>query len=213
MAEYNRAMNVKQGFDFKKDQQATIGFLTSLKIGMETFTPDFTVNSPMAAVTGTGLTANATATIGALTVVGVLANVTWALGDTDPLIFEAQVSIASKQAISALVYASMIDVDCEVGFVVYEYDPLSKKYYAAFSNSAQAATDAAAGRSVRGQIQKDGEALGLEIDAEAGTDVESPKNYKLTLKVVPKPEVQSLLFATSATRKVTKNWGRQGPAT
>jgi hypothetical protein len=41
--------------------------------------------------------------------------------------------------------------------------------------------------------------------------VESPINYKFKISVVPKPTPQLLYFATSASRKVTKNWGRQGP--
>jgi hypothetical protein len=155
MATYSRTLDAKQGFNFKKDQQMPMGFMTMLKIGTEVFDRDFTVNSPMAASPGSGIVTQATATTGALTVVGVLKSVSWALGDTDSLDFEGVCSIQSKQRMSSLVFASMIDVDCEVGFVVYEYDPLAKKYYAAFSNKAQAATDDSGGSSVRGQIKKD----------------------------------------------------------
>lgn len=213
MATYDRGLNIQQGFNFKKDVQQPIGFITKLKIGMEEFTPDMTVNSPMAAVTGSGLNANATATTGALAVVSVLEKITWEMGDTDPLQFEGQLSIAGKQAFSALLYASMIDIDIEVGFVIYEYDPLAKKYYAAFSNTAQAGADASAGTGVKGQIKKDGDNLAMTIEMEPNGDVQSPINYKFTLQVVPKPLAQTLLFATSSSRKVTKSWGRVGPTT
>lgn len=212
MATYTRALDIQQGFNFKKDQQKPMGFITMLKIGTEVFDRDLTVNSPMAAVAGTALNTEATATTGELQVVGVLMQATWELGDTDSIDFEAVVSIQSKQRISSLVYASMIDVDCEIGFVVYEYDPLSKKYYAAFSNKAQAATDDTGATGVKGQIKKEDANLALTIEADAEPTVESPINYKATIKVVPKPLAQLLYFATSATRKVTKNWGRLGPA-
>lgn len=212
MPEFTRELDPTQGFNFKKDYQKTIGFLTMLKIGTETFTPDFTVNSPMAVTAASGITTQATATAGALNVVAVLKNISWAMGDTDPLVFKGLLSIAGKQAFSALLYASMIDIDVEIGFVIYEYDPLAKKYYAAFSNSAQGNTDATA-TGVRGQIRKEDVNLKMTIQPEADSAVQSPINYEFDLEVVPKPVVQSLLFATSSTRKVTKNWGRTGPLT
>ena len=212
MATYDRALDVAQGFNFKKYQQKAIGFLTHLKIGVESFTADMTVNSPMASVPTQGQNMDGQATAGALKVVSVLEKVAWEMGDTEPLQFEGFLSIAGKQAFSALLYATMIDVDVEVGFVVYEYDPLAKKYYAAFSNSAQAASDTPTGF-VKGQVKKDGGALSMTVEMEPNDAVESPINYKFTLSVVPKPEAQTLKFATSALRKVTKNWGRVGPAT
>lgn len=212
MPEFTRELDPTQGFNFKKDYQKTIGFLTALKIGTESFAADFTVNSPMAVTAASGITTQATATAGALNVVAVLKNITWTMGDTDPLVFKGLLSIAGKQAFSALLYASMIDIDVEIGFVIYEYDPLAKKYYAAFSNSAQANTDATA-TGVKGQIKKDGTDLKMTINPEADEAVQSPINYEFDLEVVPKPIVQPLLFATSSTRKVTKNWGRTGPTT
>lgn len=212
MPEFTRELDPTQGFNFKKDFQKTIGFLTMLKIGTESFAADFTVNSPMAVTAASGITTQATATAGALNVVAVLKNISWTMGDTDPLVFKGLLSIAGKQAFSALLYASMIDIDVEIGFVIYEYDPLAKKYYAAFSNSAQASTDATA-TGVKGQIKKDGTDLKMTINPEADPDVQSPINYEFDLEVVPKPVVQPLLFATSAMRKVTKNWGRTGPTT
>lgn len=213
MATYERTLDVKQGFNFKKDEQKPMGFITNLKIGTEVFDRDLTVNSPMAAVTSTQLKSDATATVGVLQVVGVLETAKWELGDTDSIDFEAMLSIQSKQRISSLLYASMIDVDCEIGFVIYEYDPLSKKYYAAFSNKAQAATDDSGATSVKGQIKKEDTTLALTIEPDASSEVESPINYKAGIKVVPKPLAQILYLATSATRKVTKNWGRVGPGT
>jgi hypothetical protein len=207
MATYDRALDIVQGFNFKKDVQKAIGFLTKLKIGTETITPDMTVNSPMAA---TATVTSATADVGALKVVAVLEKATWEMGDTDPLQFEGNLSIAGKQAFSALLYSAMIDIDVEIGFVVYEYDALAKKYFAAFSNSAQGTTDASA-TGVLGQIKKDGENLAMTIEMEPHDTVQSPINYKFTLQVVPKPKAQILKFATSSTRKVTKNWGRVGP--
>lgn len=210
MPEFTRELNPEQGFNFKKDMQNTIGFLTMLKIGTEEFAADFTVNSPLAVVAASGITTQATATAGALNVVAVLKSISWAMGDTDPLVFKGLLSIAGKQAFSALLYASMIDIDVEVGFVIYEYDPLAKKYYAAFSNSAQAGTDVSA-TAVKGQIRKEDVNLKMVINPDADSAVQSPINYEFDLEVVPKPIVQPLLFATSAMRKVTKNWGRTGP--
>jgi len=207
MATYERELNIIQGFNFKKDVQLPIGFLTMLKVGTETFTQDMTVNSPMAA---TATASSATADVGALKVVAVLGKVTWEMGDTDALQFEGNLSIAGKQTFSALLYSAMIDIDIEIGFVVYEYDALAKKYFAAFSNSAQGDADASS-TGVLGQIKKDNENLAMTIEMEPHDTVQSPINYKFTLQVVPKPKAQILKFATSSTRKVTKNWGRVGP--
>jgi hypothetical protein len=211
MAAYTRALDAKQGFNFKKDQQMPIGFLTNLKIGQEPFDRDFWVNSPMSATSPTQSETEGVAAEGKLQVVAVLKQIAWEMGDTESIDFEGVIGIVGKQKMSSLVYASMIDVDCEFGFTVYEYDPLNKKYYAAFGNKASGGTDDAGAFISKGQIKKDSGALQLTIEADADTDVESPINYKFTLKVVPKPIAQTLLFATSATRKVTKNWGRKGP--
>lgn len=212
MAEYTRELNLPQGYNFKKDVQLPIGFLTKLQIGTELFVADQTVNSPVGVTAGSGVETTATAEKGTLKVVGVLNNITWAMGDTDAIIVKGTISIAGKQAFSGLLYASMIDIDVTFGFVVYEYDPLAKKYYTAFSNGNTGAADGGLGATdLLGQIQKDGENLKMSIEPEPNSEVQSPMNYGFELGIVPKPQQQLVYFATSATRKTTKNWGRDAP--
>lgn len=211
MADYERTLDLKQGYNFKKDIQKPIGFITSLKIGMTMFAPDQKVNSPIKATDEGAGALQTTAVTGELAVVSVLSKIKWGMGDTDPIEFEGTLSISGKQNFAGLLYATMIDVDVEIGWVVYEYDPLARKYYAAYSNSAQGTLDVSGGTIAQGLIKKDGESLQMTLSPDPGEEVQSPQNYAFTLQVVPQPLAQALLFATSATRKVTKMWGRTGP--
>lgn len=208
MPTYERELDLVQGYNFKKDVQKPIGFITGLTIGGVPLNPDLTVSSPMVAIENS-TDAAAKEEAGKLTVVAVLKKIKWDLGDTDPIEFEGTLSVTGKQTAMGLLYATMIDTALTISWVIYEYDPLYKKYYVAFSNSGQGATDSkGGGKGVPGLIKKDGDNLTLTVSPSPATDVQSPENYDFTLQVVPWPTPTPLLLASAATRKVTKPWGR-----
>jgi hypothetical protein len=62
----------------------------------------------------------------------------------------------------------LVDTSVEVWWVIYEYDPLAKQYYVAFSNSGQGAADAKGAKGVEALIKKEGGELKLTISPNPG---------------------------------------------
>lgn len=211
MPTYERDLDLIQGYNFKKDVQKPFGFITKLTISGVDFTADQTVSTPLTAITAATASA-ATETAGQLKVTSVLKRIKWDLGDTDPIEFGGTLSVTGKQTAMGLLYATMINTQVYVSWVVYEYDPLMKQYYVAFSDSGQGSSDATAGgQGVPALIKKESDNLALTINPTPNPDVQSPENYEFTLQVVPWPQTQALLLASASLRKVTKPWGRVGP--
>lgn len=211
MPSYERELDLVQGYNFKKDVQNPVGFITKLSIGPASIEPDQTISTPMNKI-GAVTNVAAEESEGTLKVVSVLKKIKWDLGDTDPLEFEGTLSVTGKQMVMGLLYATMIDIQIAVSFVIYEYDPLYHQYYVAFSDTVSGSTDVgAAGAGVLGLIKKDGANLALTVSPTPSSDVQSPENYDFTLQVVPWPKAQPLYLAAASTRKVTKPWGRVGP--
>jgi hypothetical protein len=206
MATFERSCSVEQCFNFKKDVQSPIGVINTLIIGATTFTPDLTVTDPSLTVDAAG-GAEAKQTPGAMTIVGALETIKWELGDVEPIELGGVVSVKSKQMINALLFTTMVNINLTIGFTVYDYDELMKKYFVAFSTGNF--TTSTTG--VQGLVKKDGNNLNLTIDHTPFDGVQSPKLYKFTLSVVPAPMQQLLYLAASDRDKVTKTWGRVGP--
>lgn len=185
MPEFRKALDVVQGFNFKKDKQSAIGYITKLKIGTNTFDADLTVKDPLKPDTD-------------LKVVAVLNHILWETGVTDAIYGSGQVSVASRQAIATLVYTQMTDVGVEFQFDVYEYDPLKKKYFKAFSANA---------KDLKGLVEKKGDDLNLAVADEPSDEVQSPENYPFTVGIKPQPEAQSLTLATGDGKNFAKAWG------
>lgn len=211
MPSYERELDLVQGYNFKKDIQKPIGFITSLTIGEAVILPDQTVSTPITNVAATASSTDADMTAGTLAVVSVLKKIKWDLGDTDPIEFEGTLSVNGKQLVMGLLYATMINIQVSVGYVIYEFDPINKKYFVAFSNTVSGAADATAGAGVSALVKKDGDNLALTVSPTPSSEVQSPENYDFTLQVVPLPVAQKLFLAAATTRRVTKFWGRQGP--
>jgi hypothetical protein len=186
MAEFHKACDVYQGYNFKKDRQTPVGFITSLKIGDVTLKVDQTCKDPTAPETD-------------LAVVAVLSGAMWELGVTDALYFSGQISVANKQSVLALIYKDLTKVDVECDFDVYDYDPLEKKYFKCMMPSDDAA--------VKGILEKNGGDLNVSVADDPSTDVQSPENYSFQIGIKPQPSAQQVTIATSFTEKVVKSWG------
>ena len=120
MPQFARALDVYQGFNFKKDQQTAVGYIESITIGgtvvlaadQETIKDPEQPDKPLASK-----------------VVAVLNHYLWELGTTDAMYFSGQLSTANKQALMSALMGTWTDMSVEFKYVVYEYDPLQKKYF------------------------------------------------------------------------------------
>lgn len=186
MATFSKSLDIYQGYNFKKDVQTPVGFLTALKIGDVTFKADQTCKDPMAPETD-------------LAAVAVLSGATWELGPTDAVYLWGQVSVYNKQQVQMLTYKDLSKIDVEFTFSVYEYDPLEKKYFKCLLPTDDA--------TLEGILEKNGSDLNLMAADDASPEVQSPENYAFGCGVKPQPTAQSLTVAVSFSDKVVKAWG------
>lgn len=184
MPQFARALDVYQGFNFRKDKQTNIGFINSLKIGTVTLAADITAKDPMAPTTD-------------VTVVSVMSDFDWGLGVTDALILSGQIGIINKQNVATMLISDLSNVTVEVQFTIYEYDPIAKKY---FKSCCQDAV-------LKGLVEKNGGDLVLGCADDPSQEVQSPKNFAFTIAVKPEPLSQTITLATADTKNVVKQWG------
>ncbi|MDC0723565.1 hypothetical protein [Nannocystis bainbridge] len=184
-ATFQKHCDIYQGYNFKKDVQTPVGFLTELKIGDVTLKADQTCKDPMAPETD-------------LAVVTVLSGVLWELGVTDGLYFSGQISVFNKQQIKQLAYKDLSKVDVSYNFSIYEYDPLEKKYFKCLLPTDKA---------LDGLLEKRGGDLNIDTSDDASTEVQSPENYAFQIGVKPQPLAQTITVATSFSVKIVKAWG------
>jgi hypothetical protein len=186
MAGFSKHLDSYQGYNFKKDKQAPVGFITKLKIGDTELGADQTCKDPT----------NPTQDLKA---VAVLNTALWETGLTDAVYLSGQVSTANKQEIAVLVLNDLIKIDVTFQFSVYDYDPVAQKYYLAFHSNS---TD------LTGVLEKRGGAdLHLEVADEPSREVQSPENYTVSVGVKPQPSAQTIHLATADQKNVVKAWG------
>jgi hypothetical protein len=183
---FQKSCDIHQGYNFKKDVQTSVGYLTELKIGDVTLKADQTVKDPLTPETD-------------FPVVAVLSGTMWELGVTDTLYYTGQISVYNKQQTQLLVYKDLSKVDVVFKFAVYSYDPVEKKYF-----KCMIGTDDAA---LNGLLEKTGAELNLSVVDDASSEVQSPENYAFQIGVKPQPSAQVVTVATSFSDKVVKAWG------
>lgn len=186
MATFQKSCDIYQGYNFKKDVTTPVGFITALTVGDTELTADQTCKDPMSPEDD-------------LVVVTVLNGALWELGVTDALYFGGQVSIANKQNIQMLTYKDLTKVDVTCTFVVYDYDPVEKKYF-----KCMLPTDDATLNCV---LEKNGTDLNINVADDASTEVQSPENFSFQIGLKPQPSAQQVTIATSFSIKVVKAWG------
>ncbi|NJK31534.1 MAG: hypothetical protein HC927_03415 [Deltaproteobacteria bacterium] len=183
---FQKNLDVYQGYNYRKDVQTPVGFITSLKVGDLTLNVDQTCKDPMAPETD-------------LAVVAVLSGSLWEMGVTDALYFSGQLSVYNKQQIKQLLYKDLSKVDVTCKFAVYDYDPIEKKYF-----KCQLPTDDA---ELSGLLEKRGDDLNLDVADDPSSEVQSPENYAFQVGIKPQPTAQTLTIATSFSVKIVKSWG------
>ena len=186
MPTFQKSCDIQQGYNFKKDIQTSVGYLTSLKIGDVTLKADQTVKDPLAPETD-------------FPVVAVLSGAMWELGVTDTLYYTGQISVYNKQQTQLLVYKDLSKVDVVFKFSVYSYDPIEKKYFKCLLGTDDA--------ELNGLLEKTGADLNLSVSDDASAEVQSPENYAFQVGVKPQPAAQVVTVATSFSDKVVKSWG------
>ncbi|SEL89302.1 hypothetical protein SAMN05444354_109205 [Stigmatella aurantiaca] len=184
MPRFVRSMDVQQGFNAKQSSRAKVGFITELKIGdVELAGTESAVKEPEQGKT-------------LEKVVGVMSEYAWDTGPTDAMYLSAQISTANKQLLSGAMLSSLTNIEVSFKYVIYEYDPVQKKYFK--SNFSDAA--------LKGILEKRGEDLVLDVAEEPSTEVQEPKNFTLSLGIKAQSE-QTINLAASAGAPVVKNWG------
>ena len=187
MPQFSRALDVYQGFNFKKDRQAPVGFITKFNVGGTDFAADQeTLLDPLSPASKLGEH-----------VVGVISHVLWETGTTDAMYLSAQVSTANKQKLAELLFGAWSNVEVKVKFDVYEYDPLKKQYFKSMWSDAE----------LDGVLEKNGDALNLSVADDPSHEVQSPKNFTLQVGVKPQTKEQSVNMSTGTGKNVVKQWG------
>lgn len=187
MPQFSRSLDVYQGFNFKKDKQSSVGYITSMKLGdIQLAADQETIMDPEQP--DKALSAK---------VVGVLNHYLWETGVTDGMYLSAQISTNNKQILSAALMGTWANVNVEFQYVVYEYDPLQKKYFK--SNF----TDAV----LKGILEKNGDDLNLSVADEESREVQSPKNFTCQVGIKPATQEQAVNMATGSGKNIVKKWG------
>jgi hypothetical protein len=186
MPQFSRTLDVYQGFNFKKDKQTSVGFITELTLGELPLVADqTTIMDPE----------NPTTELGE-GVVGVLNHYLWETGVTDAMYLSGQISVLNKQKLSEQLLKDWTNMEVSFSYRIYEYDPVAKKYF--LSNK---------GEDLKGILEKNGDDLNLSVADEPSTEVQSPKVYAFQIGIKPQTKEQMVDLATGHTKNVSKKWG------
>lgn len=185
MPSFSKTCNVMQGFNFDKDKQMTVGFITSMKIGDTQLEAKITVKDPTAPTTD-------------LPVVAVLSGTSWDIGPSTSISFGGQIDTKNKQKVALLTIKDLSKIEVLFKFKVYEFDPVANVYYLCMHcNDTE----------MKGLVEKTNDVLYLSVSDEASDQVKSPQNYSFSISITPKAEAQQVHLATSNTDKVATAWG------
>lgn len=185
MPQYRRLLDIYQGYNYKKDKQTPVGYITKIKVADKDLAVDQTCKDP-------------TNPKNDLKVVAVLSDVLWETGVTDAVYFSGQISAPNRQTVATLIYNDLTNVEVVFQYSVYDYDPVAKKYYLAFHSNK---TD------MKGLLEKKGDELNVSVGDDPASEVQSPLNYAFQTGIKPQPEAQTLHIATGDQKVVAKAWG------
>lgn len=186
MAEIFKSCDSYQGFNFRKDKNSRVGFITEFQIGgVDDLEADIAVRDPLDPDSD-------------VKVFAVLHEGMWGMATTDPISFSGQVSNDNKKAIDVALLKDMTQIDITFNYCIYDYDASAKKYYKSFHDNET---------EMKGRILKDGENLALSVGHTPNSMVQSPENYSFSASLVPESEKQELHLAVSEDAKFVKQWG------
>jgi len=186
MPVFSRACDVYQGYNYKKDVQTTVGYITKMKIGDTDLDVNQACKDPLNPTTD-------------LKVVAILSQFDWYVGPTDALYFTGQLALSNKQKVVLLAFQNMVKVAVVFQFTVYEFDPAVEKYFKAASCDAD----------LNGLLEKNGSDLNLSVSNQPSTEVQSPLNYSFQIGVKPNPTSQKITLASGEGQNIVRQWGVQ----
>lgn len=179
--------SVFHGFNWQKDEQVQVGFVESLKIGGIELKGDLNVKNPVDTRFNTK-------------VAGVMSSLQWNGSIFDPISISAHISTANKNLVASLLKKSQPNLDVEIAFAIYDYDPQAKKYYKALH------TD---GKKLSCKVLNRGGESALIIDNEPAGDIKSPVVHLLALGIAPQKKAMEIHLSLSVTNKVIKKFGSE----
>jgi hypothetical protein len=188
MPDFSKTLNVSQGFNFKKDMQSRVGFLTALTLGTQDLEKDIlTIKDPL----------NPTKDIDG-GVVAVLNYFSWSTERTGTVQISGQISANNRQKIAEMLLGTLTDTTVKFAFNICEYELGTKKYF----KSAFTGKDL-----LQGLIEKNGDDLSIAVADDPSTEVMVPRNYLFTLSIKPQSIDQEIYLAVGETRKKASAWG------
>jgi hypothetical protein len=188
-ATFEKPCDVVMAYNLRGDTQATVGYVTKLKVGTYSFVADQEVTIP-----DTNRTAKK--------VIGVLRHLSWDGGVGDPFRMTAHLSTASQQLALEALLGDLANSKVEFQAEVWDFDHSANppKYYRSILSSA----------ALEGAILKEAGALCFSVEYDPYDRVPSPQNYAMTLAVMPAEKDQDVTVATSATKTRVRAWGTTG---
>ena len=174
------SLDVYQGFNFKKDKQSPVGYITAAEVG------DRGPDGGSGDHQGPGAAGQAPWLQGG--------------GGAQPLPVgdgrhgrhvPLRPDLHGEQAdAGAALLGSWSNIEVTFNYVIYEYDPLAKKYFK--SNYVDAA--------LKGMLEKSGDDLNLSVADDPSTEVQSPKNFTFQIGIKPQTTEQTVNLATASRR-------------
>ena len=194
--------DVVRGFNLRNDAQAQLCYLTALKVGDIELVADITVQDP-----DLGRRWGKKTFGEHMQVVGVSSYTGWETTPTAPVTIVTQVSETARSKLDVLLTkASSMPppnlLDADFKFDCYNYDFHAQRYYKNFhANDTTLLGSIVAGRT--------GDALAIHLSTEPGMAVPEPRNYLLSMNIVPRAGApqQALHYASSVTDKLVMPWG------
>ena len=189
--QFTRALDVYQGFNFKHDKQNEFGYITALKVGGQTMKADLTGTDPT-----TGKT---------FPVVGVLNHYQWETGVTDAIYLSGQLSAGNRTGLQAMLLQGIKDANVEFGYVIYQYDPVLKKYF--INSSSQQSSSLFV---LKGFLGRNGTEVNLLVADGPAHEIQSPLNFTFQIGINPVGQ-QIIPLATAPGKNLIKPWGLKAP--
>lgn len=179
--------DVTQGFNFRKDVQAYIGHINTIKVGGTDLAVDLTITDP------TDLAGDK------IKVVGVMSGFYWEGGYANSIQLSAQVSNLNQKNVSIMTNTDLSDTSVEFTYTVYTFDYEVKKYYKCCHSGDE---------TLLGLVEKDSSGgLALTVEADQSTEVMSPMNFAFEIGIMPEDTEQAIHRAVSDSDKFVLNWG------
>jgi len=181
------ALDPVHAIKFRLDDQELIGHVTGLS---------FPVGPTKTELMGDIPVADPTNPSSKVEVVGVIEDIKWSGGQTDPLDLRMRVSPTNKGKIASA-FGPEGGADVEIMFALYEYDHANNKYFTALSSDSKL---------VKGKVTQ---GTKVSVGNKKETDIEQPVNFSVQISITPKLDSgdQSLQVATSMSDKFMRQFG------